>query len=402
MHRAEGDIDEYFSDLGNGQRITSLEIFRARVGFEVTEGQSFSKIVEHFWQASCAASMISSINRFSGQRDTKDANKFISKKLSTLTDRFLLSDVTTEDLERIMAMHVRLQTVPTSRLMIGWLTKSVSRMNDLTDDWFKENFDHFTKLGVYPQDEFINAWWKNTRDRIHTFSPVDQYRILYKMAQFDFLRTQDFGDMYADIPSPCREVAEYIFAVIEPQTHILFPQHINNQVFFAGLWFGKDFVQGILIAGDDTSQASILEGKVAESIRKTGGIHVDPTGIIVPVTGHKIDLRLMHKQIEYGCEVDGISHFNRMSGATPTENAVLYNTSTRFHSWLSAQYLTGINILRVPYFLFDEKANSLPWEKTLSAINRKEGNSIYAWHGASIKRDLRAEKNAHLFRGHDL
>lgn len=401
--RDEAAIDLYFSELGDNQRITSYDIFKARIGFEITEGQSFTKIIEHLWQASRSASLISSINRFAGHETSKAANKFISRKLNAVYDRFLSGDnvVTSDDLERIMGLHVRLQTVPTSRVMAYWTKQTLSRMDDVPDEWYASNFDHFTKLGIYPHDEFIKLWWTRTEARIKAFAPVNQFRILYKMAQFDFLRTHDFGDLYAGIASPCRDIADKIFNIIEPQAGSLFPELINNQVFFAGLWFEKDFVRESRIAGDDGAQASAFENLVAESIRKTS-IGVNYDGMRVPVTGHKIDLKLGHGGKFYGCEVDGISHFNRIVGASPSENAVIYNSSTRFHSWLTAQYLTDINIIRIPYFLFDADATGIPWEKTLSRIARKEGHSIYVWHGGSIVRDMQAEKNAHIFKGHDL
>lgn len=403
MDRDEAAIDDYFSELGDNQRITSYDIFKARIGFEVSEGQSLSKIVEHFWQASRSASLISSINRFSAHDTTKAANKFMSRKINGVYDLYLAdkNNLAADDLERIMGLHVRLQTVPPSKLMTQWTGQSLSLIDELSDEWFKSNFDHFTKLGMYPTDDMINAWWARTEPRIHEFTPADQFRILYKMATFDFLRTQDFQEVYQGMPSPCRKIADHIFSLIEPQAGKLFPETINNQVFFAGLWFGKDFVRDIGIASDDGGQASAFENLVAQSLRDAS-IGVNYDGMRVPVTGHKIDLKLIHQGNQYGCEVDGISHFNRIAGANPSEGAVIYNASTRFHSWLTAQYVTDVNIIRIPYFLFDQEAKGIPWEKTLSRIARKDGHSIYAWHGGSIVRDLQTEKNAHLFRGHDL
>lgn len=401
--RDEVEIDRYFSEFEKGVRITSLDYFKARIGFEVIEGQSPRKILEHFWQASRAASMISSLNKFASDTNTKVANKFMSRKLASVYEIFLshIDGATTDDLEKIMATHVRLQTVPTPEFMVRWTAKALGHIDELSDAWFKANFDHFTKLGIYPHDELIHAWWERTASRIADFEPVDQFPILYKMATFDFLRTNDFADVYAGVESPCRRIADHVFGIIEPQAFQLFPETINNQVFFAGLWFGKDFVRGRPIAGNDGAFASVFEDVVAKSIGATS-IGVNYNGLLVPVTGHKVDFKLRHDGKFYGCEVDGISHFNRIAGATPHENAVIYNASTRFHSWLTAQYLTYVNVVRIPYFLFDEKEKNIPWEKTLSRIGRKDGHSIYTWHGGSIARDLLTEKNAHLFRGHDL
>lgn len=401
--RDEAAIDLYFEELGTNSPITSLEIFRARIGFEITEGQSFTKIVEHFWHASRAASLASLNKTSTAQKIAKDANKMMSRKLGAIYDMFSenYDVVTIDDLEKIMALHMRLQTVPTQEFMARWQHKALTQIDQLSDEWFKANFDHFTKLGIYPQDEFIKLWWHKTKDRIDTFESVDQFRILYKMATLDFLRTQDYGDLYANTPSPCRSVADHIFGMIEPQADKIFPHYINNQVFFAGLWFGKDFVRHIPVAGDDGSRPSKFEDMIAESIATN--VHVDYHGIIVPVTGHKIDLELKHQGIYYGCEVDGISHFNRIAGEKPHENGVIYNASTRFHSFLTAQNLTDINVIRIPYFLFDKKKSAeLPWGKTLSSIARKEGHGVYAWHGGSLAYDMQTKKNAHIFMGYDL
>ncbi len=401
--RDEVAIDQYFLDLGEGHLITSYDIFKARIAYEVTEGQSLGKIIEHFWQASRSASMISSINRFATHDTTKAANKLMSRKMTGVYDLFSsnMNDATGEDLERIMALHVRLQTVPTQKFMTSWTAKALGQMDELSAAWFKSNFDHFTKLGMYPEDHFITAWWGLTENRIAEFDTGDLFRILYKMATFDFLRTHDYSHVYKETPSPCRHIAEQVFSIIEPQALRLFPEVMNNQVFFAGLWFGKDFVHHRPVAGDDDAHASAFENLVAQSIGATS-ITVNYDGIRVPVTGHRVDLKLYHAGKSYGCEVDGISHFNRIAGATPHDNAVIYNASTRFHSWLTSHYLSDINIIRVPYFLFDTEVKGLPWEKTLSRISRKDGHSIYAWHGGSITRDLQKDENAHLFRGCDL
>lgn len=402
--RDEDAIDDYFSGLGKGDRITSYDIFKARIGFELSEGQSVAKVIEHFWQASRAASMISSINtHFSSHPTTKAANKFMSRKLGKIYELFLSAqdEVTVEDLERLMAFHVRLQTVPTAEFMGTWIQKALSQIDHLTDAWFKSNFDHCTKLGLYPTDELMTAWWEKTEGRIEDFEISDQFRILYKMATFDFLRTQDWVTQYADVSSPCKAIADHVFERIECDADRLFPALINNQVFFAGLWFGKDFVKHIPVAGDDVQQSSVFENQVAGLMSATK-IKVHRSGILVPVTGHKIDLKLIHEGQIFGCEIDGISHFNRVSGATPEQNSVVYNASTRFHSFLTAQYMTGMNIIRVPYFLCDADNQKTPWEKTLSRISRKGEPAVYAWHGGSIARNMGTEKNAHLFRGCDL
>ena len=345
--------------------------------------------------------MVQEINPYASDDNIKIANKHLSKKLTEVHGAFAadISASTAVDLEKMMGIHVRLQTVPPPKFMALWVSQSAKHMDEYSPEWYRTSFENFSKLGVYPGDEWIKDWWAVAPKDLSGYQPSDLYRIAYRMAIFDFMRRDD--ESLAGIASPCRQIADEIMDYVEARADKLFPQSINNQVFFAGLWFGKDFVKEYQIADDGGHHSSAFERKIMDHMRQNSKVQVSSSGIVVPVTGHKIDLQLSSNHQIFGCEVDGISHFNRIVGETAAENAVIYNPSTRFHSWMIAEYLE-INTLRIPYFKFDETEDGIPWEKTLNKIARKDGHSVYAWHGDSKLKDMRAEKNAHLFRGHDL
>ncbi len=395
-------FDEFFHDLGEGYRITNLEIFQSLVREATLKSEGLAKLVTHFWQASKSASMVREINEFASEGNTKVANKYLAKKLAAVYAAFELesADSSVTDLERMMGMHVRLQTVPPADIMATWLNQSARHMDDVSPEWHRIAFENFVKLGVYPGDQWIENWWAEGPKDFSTYQPSDLYRIVYRMAVLDFMRQGD--ESLINQASPCRKAAEEIFEFIEARADKLFPEFINNQVFFAGLWFGKDFVTKFKMAGDDGVNASAFERKVWQHISEHSNVQVSSSGIVVPVTGHKIDLRLVAHGKVFGAEVDGISHFNRIAGSAPHDNAVIYNPSTRFHSWLIAQHLKDVNVLRIPYFMFDEEEAGIPWEKTLGKIARKDGHSIYAWHGGSVSKDMMNTKSAHIFLGCDL
>lgn len=394
-------FDEFFHDLGEGYRITNWEVFRGLVSKAASEPESLTKLVTHFWQASKSASMVRGINQFASEDNTKAANKYLAKKMAVVYAAFEgeSADSSLSDLEKMMDMHVRLQTVPPANFVATWLNQSARYIGELSPKSHRIALENFVKLGVYPGDQWIENWWVATPKDLSSYQPSDLYRTLYRMAVLDFMRQDD--ESLAEQASPCRKVAEEIFEYIEARTDKLFPEFINNQVFFAGLWFGKDFVTKFTMAGDDGLNTSVFERKVWQHINENSNIDANANGIVVPVTGHKIDLQLSVNHQIFGCEVDGISHFNRIASSTPHDNAVIYNPSTRFHSWLIAQYLE-VNTLRIPYFKFDETEAGIPWDKTLGKIARKDGHGIYAWHGGSVSKDMLRTKNAHIFLGCDL
>lgn len=388
-------VAQYFSGLGNGSGITSLDVFKGHVATVIKHYPPVN-MMRQFWLASRAASRIPNLNPAASARVTRDANNFFHQEVQRLETVIDDPSVTIQDLERVLNTYARLQTVPPSSMLNKLILKTAEKMPDADAECLARLPAQFVELGIYPSDEWMDTWWNTARPQSGKWDRADGYAVLYRLALLDFLRESD-PQTDKDVPSPCRKIAEGFFGFIEKFAGNLFPDQLDSRVFFAAKWFGKDFIDRFKIEAE-TSRSSRAEDIFAQAFTDTN-IIVRPEGIIVPQTGHKIDFELIREK-SFGAEYDGVGHFNRVAMDNPSEQVVAFNTSTRFQSWLMTELSPELHVLRVPYFYCDGSERNQPWEDTLEALD-SEPTGVYAYHGDGDVRSI-ADKHGYLYEGQPL
>lgn len=387
-------VAQYFSELGSGSKIPSVYEFQENIRIVIAHHPP-SLLIRHFWQASRAASLHPGVHLGRFTSSTRNVNRYMANQMQNLHPRLESPDLTPEDLGLMLATYGRLQTIPHSDFITAWLSCSQKKMPEFSPELLRRLPDKLSVLGIYPGDEWIDAWWDVARPTIGKWDLQDGYSVLYRLTLLDFIRSRNPKE-YPQTPSPCRQIAEGFLDFIEKSARRLFTTQIDRKVFLAAKWFGYDFIDDYKVE-PETAHASRAEVIFAEMVSKKG-ITVDGEGIIVPRIDHKIDHKLVNGQI-HGVEVDGICHFLRLSSPDAGDEAVVMDTSTRFQSWLTRQFSPDLRVLRVPYFHIGMDKD-LPWNETLEKLDQKSP-AVSTYHGGNWIRNI-ADQNGFFFRNQPL
>lgn len=387
-------VAQYFSELGRGGKILNVRELQENIGVAVKHHPP-SLLIRHFWQASRAASLHPDVHVGTFTSATRKGNIYMANQMQNLHSRLESSDLKPDDLGFVLATYGRLQTIPHPEFMTTWLSCSQKKMSEFSPELLKKLPEKLSALGIYPGDEWIDAWWDVARPTIGKWDLQDGYSVLYRLTLLDFIRSRNPKE-YQQTSSPCRKIAEEFLGFIDKSARRLFTTQIDRKVFLAAKWFGYDFIDDYKVE-PETAHASRAEAIFAEMVSRKG-ITVEADGILVPRINHKIDHKLVNGQT-HGAEVDGICHFLRLPSSDSGGEAVVMNASTRFQSWLTCQFSPDLRVLRVPYFHIGMDKD-LPWNETLEKLDQKSP-AVYTYHGGNWIRNI-ADQNGFVFRNQPL
>ncbi len=147
-------VAQYFSGLGNGNGIISLDVFKEHVATVIKHYPPVN-MMRQFWLAARAASRIPNLNSAASARVTRDANNFFHQEVQRLETVIDDPSVTIQDLERVLNTYARLQTVPPSSMLNKLILKTAEKMPDADVKCLARLPAQFVDLGVYPSDEWI-------------------------------------------------------------------------------------------------------------------------------------------------------------------------------------------------------------------------------------------------------
>lgn len=388
-------VSHYFAGLMRGENFGTMGVLKKHVQI-VLKHYPPQNLVRQFWLASHGATLSPDINSKYKAPIIKDANFFLSQEIQNLEKVIDDPSIQFGELSKLLHSYILLQTVPPSSMMSKILHKFDTAMKQGSPDGLFKLPMQLSELGVYPGDKWMDSWWDATAPKTKKLDVNGGYAMLYRLAQLDFLRSKDCT-VDRSVPSPCHRVADGFLNYIEKNAHYSFGKTIDSRIFFAAKWFGRDFIKDYKVQ-PECNIHSRSESVFAKAVEKSH-ITVNVGGIIIPDIDHTVDYELV-KDKSYGAEYDGVLHFNRVAMAAPFENALAFNTSTRFQSDLIAKASPELKILRVPYFHGDATAGQQPWQEVLEMLDKKKPG-VYAYHGNGQIKNM-ADKNGHLFRDQPL
>jgi hypothetical protein len=388
-------VAQYFSNLACGKGLMSFDTLQSNLNSTFTYYPT-NNIIYQFWAASGAASLLPDINDNAKEDVTKKANIFLFNSLPKLDNIIDDPKLDTQHMERLMEIYVRLQAVPSPAMATKILDRTKNHIEIMDSHFLTSSLKQFVKMSIYPGDDWMNTWWKTASPKSKKWSLKEVCALMYRLALLDFVRSKDHH-IDKSAPSPCRQIAEEFLGVLEKKAKLFFPDKIDTQIFFAGKWFGKKFVDDLPIQSE-SCRSSRIESRFAQVLAKRD-IIVKTEGVIIPKMGHKTDLELINGK-SHAAETDGFLHFHRVTMRAPFERAVSFNLSTRFQSWLMSDLCPELHILRVPYFHCFRAMKNQPWEETLHKLDEKKPG-VYAYHGDGQIKNM-ADKNGHLFRDQSL
>lgn len=396
----DSQLSQYFHELESGAPLRCLDIFRSNIHTRFSSSTPPSILVQDFCRAARAVSLEPKINPDACAVKTLRAHHILSRKTlsfsETLEDRWNL--LSADDLEKILLAHKRIQTIPSQQTLEKWLSVTYNKLGEMGAGWLGKSISHLADLGVYPSDEWMKSWVEALKPKSADLGWENGFRVLYKLALLDYLRQNSREYDLSDNKSPCTEAADMFLDFLEKRHASVFKDKVDNRVYYAALWFKRDFINGLPIE-EQTSSSSRLERSVLNQV-SDAKLEVYSDGIKIEQIGRKVDLRVRFHLADIGCEVDGILHFMFSPANNPKEGAVMYNTSTRFHAALTKELRPDLKILRVPYFtLNDAKGTQIPWEKIFGKVHRSMPSHFSLDSGSSI-RDV--SKSGYIFKGRTL
>lgn len=395
MEQTADILVRYFDGLGRGTKLGRVDYFKQAVYDLLRSDAPPPSMLRHFWNASRAASLSYDVNSFAMHRDTRPANYHLASKLDFLTTIIEDKSVTLspDDLSKLLEVHLRLQTVPSTKFMSAWVQKTTARMDGMSAKWLRVAVEQLAKLGVYPGDEWVDKWLSVAEPISGEWDQKEGCAVLYRLAQLDFISSNGRKVPDGQVTA-CQKAVDMFFPYFKKYAQFAFEKFVDSRIYFAAIWFGQDFVRDYRIERED-GKASALERKFYDLLLKAG-VEVHDRPVIIDGICHRVDLGLNVKGQIIGAEVDGIMHFNRMADGKGIE----FNTSTRFQSWLISELMPELKVMRVPYFMIEGCEDGYPWQKAINKCAARD-TGVYACHGQNIIRPV-SDANGYVFKGIDL
>lgn len=395
----------YFRCLGRGETLQNIDFFKRNVELIGQKNQSPLTMLEHFWQASRAASRIPQVNKSATIRITKDANSYLSRQVHKLDAVMQDKSLSVEHLERLLNIYSRLQTVPPPSTVQALKDETFKKMDEAKADCLVKLLVQFIEVGVYPGDEWMEKWWTVARPKSGEWGLEGGFPVFYHLAQLDLLRNED-PTVDKEKLSPCAQISQIFANFFNHKIDSVFPKergsdfskNVDSRVFFAGKWFGCDFIKKCKI--EQSSRPISRSEEAFGRLFLDTEMSIKSNGILVPEIDRHIDFELTHNKTTFGLEYDGALHFNRELKDDSGDVTLAFNTSTRLQSWLIKELCPELRVLRVPYFQCYQDDRRQPWEGTFSALSA-EKPGVYAYHGDGVVKNM-AEPENNIFKGHDL
>lgn len=394
-------VGTYFLDLENGKSLGDLGLFKEKASLCFSNPSHPSTFLTDFNRAAKAVCLEPKINPSACTPQTRKAHGILSRKTLSLSQSIgnRWSSLSPDDLEKILLGHLRIHTIPSDETMSHWLGETYNRLQDMNAEWLRKSVCYLADLGVYPGDDWIEAWHDAAKQKSAEWGWNKGIAILYRLALLDYLRQDADGMNKDDDGSPCSKAADMFLNFLEKRHQVVFPDKVDSRVYYAALWFKRDFIHRLPIELSQES-SSRLEKTVANQIQ-LAKLKIDEAGIKIGQTDRRIDLCVQFHKEEIGCEVDGVLHFCAKPNENPKENSVIYNVSTRFHAALTRELRPDLKVLRVPYFVLDDaKGSPIFWEKIFGKVNSRNGLH-YSLEQGTVIHDM-TKQSGYCFKGRTL